>query len=84
MGLIFGWLYTRWGRVLPFVIAHVVIDAAIFVGYPWAAATFPALFGLPGVDPHPDSARVVGSCPAATRRLGWRRWGLRRVGGSRA
>jgi membrane protease YdiL (CAAX protease family) len=48
MGVIFGWLYTRWGRVLPFVIAHVVIDAAIFVGYPWAAATFPALFGLPG------------------------------------
>lgn len=47
MGLIFGWLYTRWGRVLPFVIAHVVIDAAIFVGYPWAAAAFPALFGLP-------------------------------------
>ena len=45
--LIFGWLYTRWGRVLPFVIAHAVIDAAIFVGYPWAAATFPALFGLP-------------------------------------
>ncbi len=47
MGLIFGWLFARWGRVLPFVIAHVVIDAAIFVGYPWAAATFPALFGLP-------------------------------------
>ena len=47
MGVIFGWLYTRWGRVLPFVIAHVVIDAAIFVGYPWAAATFPALFGVP-------------------------------------
>ncbi len=48
MGVIFGWLYTRWGRVLPFVIAHFVIDAAIFVGYPWAAAAFPALFGLPG------------------------------------
>jgi membrane protease YdiL (CAAX protease family) len=48
MGLIFGWLYTRWGRVLPFVIAHFVIDAAIFVGYPWAAETFPQLFGLPG------------------------------------
>jgi membrane protease YdiL (CAAX protease family) len=47
MGLIFGWLYTRWGRVLPFVIAHFVIDAAIFVGYPWAAATFPQLFGMP-------------------------------------
>ncbi|HEV7741545.1 MAG TPA: CPBP family intramembrane glutamic endopeptidase [Pseudolysinimonas sp.] len=47
MGLIFGWLYSRWGRVLPFVIAHFVIDAAIFVGYPWAAAAFPALFGGP-------------------------------------
>jgi membrane protease YdiL (CAAX protease family) len=44
MGLIFGWLYTRWKRVLPFVIAHALIDAAIFVGYPWAAATFPGLF----------------------------------------
>ncbi len=40
MGVLFGWLYTRWGRVLPLVIAHVVIDAAIFVGYPWAAAAF--------------------------------------------
>lgn len=45
MGLIFGWLYTRTGRVLPFVIAHVLIDTAIFVGYPWAAATFPGVFG---------------------------------------
>lgn len=40
MGVLFGWLYTRWGRLLPLVIAHTVIDAAIFVGYPWAAATF--------------------------------------------
>lgn len=40
MGVLFGWLYTKYGRVLPFVIAHFVIDAAIFVGYPWAAATF--------------------------------------------
>ncbi|MGN6503734.1 MAG: CPBP family intramembrane glutamic endopeptidase [Pseudolysinimonas sp.] len=46
MGVIFGWLYTRWGRVLPFVIAHTLIDAAIFVGYPWAAGAFPALFGV--------------------------------------
>ncbi|MGX5682510.1 CPBP family intramembrane glutamic endopeptidase [Schumannella luteola] len=45
MGILFGWLYTRTGRVLPLVIAHLVIDSAIFVGYPWAAATFPALFG---------------------------------------
>lgn len=47
MGVIFGWLYTRTGRVLPLVIAHIVIDTAIFVGYPWAAATFPELFGVP-------------------------------------
>jgi len=44
MGLLFGWLYNRYGRVLPLVIAHVVIDTAIFVGYPWAAVTFPQLF----------------------------------------
>lgn len=47
MGLIFGWLYARWGRVMPFIIAHALIDAAIFVGYPWAAAAFPSLFGPP-------------------------------------
>ena len=44
MGLLFGWLYTRYRRVLPLVIAHFVIDAAVFVGYPWAASAFPALF----------------------------------------
>jgi membrane protease YdiL (CAAX protease family) len=47
MGVLFGWLYTRYGRLLPLVVAHFVIDAAIFVGYPWAASVFPALFGLP-------------------------------------
>lgn len=45
MGFVFGWLFARFGRVLPLVLAHVIIDTAIFVGYPWAAATFPALFG---------------------------------------
>lgn len=48
MGLLFGWLYARTGRLLPFLVAHFVIDATAFVGYPWAAATWPALFGLPG------------------------------------
>jgi membrane protease YdiL (CAAX protease family) len=47
MGLVFGWLYTRTGRVLPLVVAHLLMDAAVFVGYPWAATTFPAAFGLP-------------------------------------
>jgi membrane protease YdiL (CAAX protease family) len=45
MGMLFGWLYSRYGRVLPLVIAHLLIDAATFVGYPWAVATFPGLFG---------------------------------------
>ena len=48
MGILFGWLYTRYKRVLPLVIAHFVIDAVVFVGYPWAASAFPALFVLPG------------------------------------
>ncbi|MEJ1229554.1 MAG: type II CAAX endopeptidase family protein [Galbitalea sp.] len=44
MGVIFGWLYTRYGRLLPFIVAHFLIDAATFVGYSWAKATFPGLF----------------------------------------
>lgn len=45
MGIVFGWLYTRFGRLVPLLVAHFVLDAAIFIGYPWAAATFPGLFG---------------------------------------
>ncbi|OJX68384.1 MAG: CAAX protease family protein [Micrococcales bacterium 73-13] len=48
MGVVFGWIYARWGRVLPLVVAHFLIDAAVFVGYPFVAAAWPALFGLPG------------------------------------
>jgi len=48
MGLLFGWLYSRTRRVLPFVIAHALLDAAIFIGYPWVAGVWPELFGLPG------------------------------------
>jgi membrane protease YdiL (CAAX protease family) len=44
MGILFGWLYDRYGRLLPLVFAHVLIDAVIFIGYPWAYATFPGLF----------------------------------------
>lgn len=33
MGVIFGYLYRRWGRVTPLIIAHTLIDAATFVGY---------------------------------------------------
>lgn len=33
MGVIFGILYRRWGRVTPLIIAHTLIDAVAFVGY---------------------------------------------------
>ncbi len=33
MGVIFGILYRRWGRVTPMIIAHTLIDAVTFVGY---------------------------------------------------
>jgi len=33
MGVIFGVLYRRWGRVTPMIVAHALIDAVAFVGY---------------------------------------------------
>ena len=33
MGLVFGWAYRRWGRVLPLILAHFILDAVSFVGY---------------------------------------------------
>ena len=33
MGLVFGRLYQRWGRVTPLVIAHTLMDIVAFVGY---------------------------------------------------
>ncbi|NQX34227.1 CPBP family intramembrane glutamic endopeptidase [Herbiconiux sp. VKM Ac-2851] len=45
MGLIFGWCYWRWGRVMPLVVAHWIIDIISFVGYPLAVGLAPALFG---------------------------------------
>ena len=33
MGLLFGYLFRRWGRVMPFVVAHTLLDVGAFVGY---------------------------------------------------
>ena len=33
MGLIFARLYQRWGRTMPMIIAHSLIDTVAFVGY---------------------------------------------------
>jgi membrane protease YdiL (CAAX protease family) len=43
MGVVFGWCYSRWGRVMPLVIAHWVLDIVSFVGYPLAVLWWPGL-----------------------------------------
>lgn len=45
MGLLFGWLYRRWGRVMPLVVAHALIDIVAFIGYLYLA---PRVSWLPG------------------------------------
>ncbi|WP_307806993.1 CPBP family intramembrane glutamic endopeptidase [Naasia sp. SYSU D00057] len=44
MGVVFGWVYSRWGRTAPLVVAHFILDVVSFVGYPLALAWFPSLF----------------------------------------
>ena len=46
MGVIFGMAYQRWGRVMPLVIAHFILDVVSFVGYPIVAHLAPGF--LPG------------------------------------
>ena len=46
MGLVFGWAYQKWGRALPLVIAHLLLDIVSFVGYPLAVALWPQFFGM--------------------------------------
>ena len=50
MGVVFGWCYRRWGRVMPLVIAHTLLDIVAFVGYPLAAALWPGVFAPPAID----------------------------------
>lgn len=33
MGLVFGWLYHRWRRITPMLVAHTLIDIVAFVGF---------------------------------------------------
>ncbi|MGH3705829.1 MAG: CPBP family intramembrane glutamic endopeptidase [Agromyces sp.] len=44
MGVVFGWCYQRWGRTMPLVIAHWILDIVSFVGYPLAVGWWPGLF----------------------------------------
>ncbi|WP_344736658.1 CPBP family intramembrane glutamic endopeptidase [Microbacterium awajiense] len=52
MGVVFGWCYRRWGRIMPLVIAHALLDIVAFVGYPVAAALWPGVFA-PAPSPSP-------------------------------
>ncbi|MBW9093555.1 CPBP family intramembrane metalloprotease [Microbacterium jejuense] len=55
MGIVFGWCYRRWGRVMPLVIAHTLLDVVAFVGYPLAAALWPGVFApVPASTPTPS------------------------------
>ncbi|MBK0417872.1 CPBP family intramembrane metalloprotease [Leucobacter sp. CSA1] len=47
MGLVFGWCYHRFGRSLPLVVAHWILDIVSFAGYALALAWWPGLFGAP-------------------------------------
>lgn len=47
MGVLFGWFYERWGRTMPLVIAHWILDVVSFVGYPLAVGWWPELFAPP-------------------------------------
>jgi membrane protease YdiL (CAAX protease family) len=35
MGVVFGWLYQRTGRLAPLIVAHTLLDVVAFVGYLW-------------------------------------------------
>jgi len=46
MGLIFGWIYAKTGRLAPLIIGHTVIDIVAFVGYPLALSFLPETLGF--------------------------------------
>lgn len=48
MGLIFGYIFAKTGRLAPLIIGHTVIDIVAFVGYPVAVSFFPEILGNVG------------------------------------
>lgn len=45
MGLVFGAIYARTGRLAPLIVGHTLIDVAAFVGYPVAVELYPEILG---------------------------------------
>src|SRR3546814_12675010 len=73
MCVVFGGCYRRWGRVMPLVIAHTLLDIVAFVGYPLAASLWPGVFApAPSPSPSPRSEeRRVGKECVSTCRSRW-------------
>lgn len=66
MGVVFGWCYRRWGRVMPLVLAHTLLDVVAFVGYPLAAGLWPDVFApSPAPTPSPSPSPGVSPGPAS-------------------
>jgi len=66
MGIVFGWCYRRWGRIMPLVIAHTLLDVVAFVGYPLAAALWPDVFAPPALpSPSPSPTPTESPTPVA-------------------
>ena len=43
MGLVFGRIFQKTGKLLPLLFAHFLLDAVVFVGYAWAKTFLPFL-----------------------------------------
>jgi membrane protease YdiL (CAAX protease family) len=41
MGLVFGYAYKKWGKVMPLVFAHFILDAVSFVGFALVGSSLP-------------------------------------------
>lgn len=48
MGLVFSYFYAKTRRLAPLILAHTLIDAVAFVGYPLVAENFPEILGNVG------------------------------------
>ncbi len=67
MGLLFGWLFRRWGRVMPFVVAHTLLDVGAFVGY--AALAGPGRLAADPLVPAPREPAAAPQRPEHQHRL---------------
>ena len=82
MGIVFGWCYRRWGRLMPLVVAHALIDTIVgYLEFVLATAERGRAAGLSPLElaretdlgeygPWLDSERIVGNLHRAYADLG--------------